>query len=185
MRSRRPFVRPAPANKIVFQAAEDIEGLSAPLNRAGCRALSHQRVSPRFQLPRIAHQNPTHAKLKSLWDNASHRLREAVDRPLSARGTRLPQIWMTYEELAGMLDCTVAVAQERARVEQLDRKISRDGKKRAKLNASLVAVFIARIKTMDRDIDHAVEELRHVHGLLEQADRPRRLASWLGLRKVG
>ena len=97
----------------------------------------------------------------------------------------MPQIWMTYEELAGMLDCTVAVAQERARVEQLDRKISRDGKKRAKLNASLVAVFIARIKTMDLAIDQAVEELRHVHGLLEQADRPRRLTSWLGLRKVG
>jgi len=88
---------------------------------------------------------------------------------------------MTYEELAGMLDCTVAVAQERARVEQLDRKISRDGQKRAKLNASLVAVFIARIKTMDLDIDHAVEELRHVHGLLEQADRPRRpcIMAWL------
>jgi hypothetical protein len=185
MQSRRPFVRPAPTNKIVFQAAGDIEGLSAPLNRGGLPGPCLHRISPRFRLPRIAHRDPTHAKLKSLWDNVSHRLREAVDRPLSARGTRLPQIWMTYEELAGMLGCTVAVAQERARVEQLDRKISRDGKKRAKLNAGLVAVFIARIKTMDLDIDQAVEELRHVHGLLEQADRPRRLASWLGLRKVG
>jgi hypothetical protein len=97
----------------------------------------------------------------------------------------LPQIWMTYEELAGLLCCSVAAAQERANVERLDRKISRDGKTRAKLNASLVVVFIARIKTMDLAVDQAVEELRHVHDLLEQADRPRRLASWLGLRKAG
>jgi hypothetical protein len=92
---------------------------------------------------------------------------------------------MTYEEMAGMLDCSVMDARERAHVERLDRKISRDGKKRAKLNASLVAVFVARIKTMDLAMDHAVEELRHVHGLLEEADRPRRLASWLGLRQTG
>jgi hypothetical protein len=92
---------------------------------------------------------------------------------------------MTYEELAGMLDCSVAAAQELARAEQLDRKLSRDGSKRAKLNATLAAIFIARIKTMDLAIDQAVVELRHVHGLLEQADRPRSLASWLGLRKIG
>lgn len=97
----------------------------------------------------------------------------------------MPQIWMTYEELAGMLDCSVAAAREHAHVEQLDRKISRDGKKRAKLNARLSAIFIARIKMMDLAIDQAVEELRHVHGLLEQADPPRGLASWLGLRKAG
>jgi hypothetical protein len=35
----------------------------------------------------------------------------------------------------------------------------------AKLNASLVAVFIVRIKAMDLAIDQAVEELQHVHGL--------------------
>jgi hypothetical protein len=104
---------------------------------------------------------------------------------MSAGGTFLPQIWMTYEELAGMLDCSVAAAQECAHVEQLDRKISRDGKRRAKLNAGLVAIFVARIKTMDLSMDQAVEELRHVHGLLEQADRPRRLASWFGARKAG
>ena len=92
---------------------------------------------------------------------------------------------MTYEELAGMLDCSVAAARQHAHVERLDRKISRDGKKRAKLNARLAAIFIARIKMMDLAIDQAVEELRHVHGLLEQAERPRGLASWLGLRKAG
>jgi hypothetical protein len=52
---------------------------------------------------------------------------------------------MTYEELAGMLDCSVAAAREHAHVEQLDRKLSRGGKKRAKLNARLAAIFIARI----------------------------------------
>jgi hypothetical protein len=92
---------------------------------------------------------------------------------------------MTYEELAGMLDCSEVVARERACIEQLDRKISRDGKKRAKLNAGLMAVFVARVKTMDLAIDQAVEELRHVHGLLEQADRPPIHASWHDLHKTG
>jgi hypothetical protein len=41
----------------------------------------------------------------------------------------MPQIWMTYEELAGMLDCTVMEARERAYLERLDQKISRDAKK--------------------------------------------------------
>jgi hypothetical protein len=39
----------------------------------------------------------------------------------------------------------VAAAREHAHVEQLDRKLSRGGKKRAKLNARLAAIFIARI----------------------------------------
>ena len=49
----------------------------------------------------------------------------------------MPQIWMTYEELAGMLDCTVMEARERVHLERLDRKISRDGKKRAKLSVAM------------------------------------------------
>ena len=97
----------------------------------------------------------------------------------------MPQIWMTYEELAGMLDCSVIEARLRIHFEGLDRKLSRDGKKRAKLNTALIAIFIARIKTIDVATDQAVEELRHIHGLLREADQPRRLTSWLGLRRTG
>jgi hypothetical protein len=40
----------------------------------------------------------------------------------------MSQIWMTYEELPEMLDCTGVRVRERVHLERLDRKISRDGK---------------------------------------------------------
>jgi len=79
----------------------------------------------------------------------------------------MPQIWMTYEELAGMLDCTVMEARERVHLERLDRKISRDGKKRAKLSVALTGIFIERIKTSTIAMDQAVEDLRAVHDLMK------------------
>ena len=92
---------------------------------------------------------------------------------------------MTYEELAGMLDCSAVEARERAHLEGLDRKISHDGKKRAKLNAVLTAIFIEHLKTIDVAMDHAIEELSYVHGKLRDSEQPRRLTSWLGLGQAG
>jgi hypothetical protein len=80
----------------------------------------------------------------------------------------MPQIWMTYEELSGMLDCTVAEARERAHLERLDRKISHDGKTRAKLNPAMTGIFIERLKTIDYDVDRVVNNLRLVHSLLSE-----------------
>jgi hypothetical protein len=80
----------------------------------------------------------------------------------------MPQIWMTYEELAGMLDCTAMEARERIHFERLDRKISRDGEKRAKLNAAMAGIFFERIKTSALAMDQAVEGLKAVHGLMTQ-----------------
>ena len=89
----------------------------------------------------------------------------------------MPQIWMTYEELAAMLECTEREARARARLEGLDRKISRDGRKRAKLNMAMTGLFIERLKTIDYVSDRAIEDLRHVHGLLSRrADPPKVLA---------
>jgi hypothetical protein len=92
---------------------------------------------------------------------------------------------MTCEELAGMLDCSIYEARERVHLEMLDRKISRDGKTRVKLNPELTVTFVERLRSIDVVTDQAVEDLRHVHGLLERADQLRRLPSWLGLRKTG
>jgi hypothetical protein len=92
------------------------------------------------------------------------------------QGIPMPQIWMTYEELAGMLDCTVLEARERVHLERLDRKISRDGKNRAKLSLAMISIFIERLRTVDHVMERAVDDLRHVHGLLsESADQPGRL----------
>jgi hypothetical protein len=103
------------------------------------------------------------------------------------QATPMPQIWMTYQELAEMLDCTVIEARERVHLEHLDRKLSRDGKKRAKLSAAMIGIFIERLKTIDYAADRAVDDLRHVHGLLrERADEPRRLTpEWFRSRQSG
>lgn len=84
-----------------------------------------------------------------------------------------------------MLECSLYEARERAHLEKLDRKISRDGKTRVRLNAELTVTFVERLRSIDLVTDRAVEELRHVHGLLERADHLRRFPSWLGLRKTG
>ena len=85
----------------------------------------------------------------------------------------MPQIWMTYEELAGMLNCTVMEARDRVRLDRLDWKISRDGKQRAKLNPQMIGIFIERLKMSDRAIDHAVDELRQVHSRLSEPPNQR------------
>jgi hypothetical protein len=77
----------------------------------------------------------------------------------------MPQIWMTYEELAALLDCTVMEACERVQLERLDRKISRDGQRRAKLSREMIGVFIERIRGIDYGVDRAVDDLQLVHGL--------------------
>ncbi len=92
---------------------------------------------------------------------------------------------MTYQELAGLLGCPETQARERVHLDRLDRKLSRDGKKRAKLNPALTVLFIERLQTMDLMLDHAVDELRHVHGLLREADQPRSLTSWVRPRQTG
>src|ERR1700730_14610087 len=101
------------------------------------------------------------------------------------QGTPMPQIWMTYEELASMLDCTVMEARGRVYLERLDPKLIRDGKKRARLILAMIGIFIEQLKTIDHAMDRSVDDLRHVHGLLsEGANQPRRLTpQWLRSRQ--
>src|ERR1700722_16245366 len=96
------------------------------------------------------------------------------DRPIKAirDGTPMPQIWMTYEELAALLDCSVVDARKRVHLEHLDRKLSRDGKKRVKLSLAMIGIFIERIKTIDYAPDLAVADLRQVHAHLGARGAP-------------
>jgi hypothetical protein len=95
----------------------------------------------------------------------------------------MPQIWMTYEELAGMLDCTVMEAREIVHLERLDRKISRDGKKRAKLSITMIGMFIERLKTGEFVMNYAVDDLRRVHDLMREPGHEKSLSSrWLASR---
>jgi hypothetical protein len=84
---------------------------------------------------------------------------------------------MTYEELAEMLDCTVMKAREIVHLERLDRKISRDGKKRAKLSITMVGMFIERLKTIEFVMNYAVDDLRKVHDLMRESGHQNGLSS--------
>jgi hypothetical protein len=84
---------------------------------------------------------------------------------------QVPQIWMTYEELACMLGCNVLEARDRSYGEKLDRKISRDGKKRVKLNPALTTMFIEQLQGIATD--RLVNRLRSAHELMrDPADQP-------------
>ena len=78
----------------------------------------------------------------------------------------MAQIWMTYEEIGGLLDCTAEAARQYVADQRLDRKRSRDGESRAKLGPDLTALFIAKIKASDPCLDHTIEELRRAHATM-------------------
>jgi len=70
---------------------------------------------------------------------------------------------MTYEEIAGLLGCDVGQARLNVAIRSLDRKKSRDCLTRVKLDQDCMALFIARIRGADSDLDRAILELRDVH----------------------
>jgi hypothetical protein len=55
----------------------------------------------------------------------------------------MPQIWMTYDELGALLECDGQQARDRAIEQRLDRKKSRDGQTRVKLNLPLASLFVS------------------------------------------
>lgn len=54
----------------------------------------------------------------------------------------MPQIWLTYDELAALMDCDRAGARAAALAIRLDRRKSRDGQTRAKLTPALSEAFL-------------------------------------------
>jgi hypothetical protein len=75
----------------------------------------------------------------------------------------MPQIWMTYDELATLSNCAPADARMRAIHLSLDRRKSRDGATRVKLDLALTAKFLASIREADFDLDSAIEALQATH----------------------
>ena len=72
----------------------------------------------------------------------------------------MPQIWMTYDEIAELLGCDAETARAMAIHRSLDRRKSRDGLTRAKLDLDWTARFIAAIREADPVLDRAIRELR-------------------------
>ncbi|WP_426610921.1 hypothetical protein [Bradyrhizobium sp. McL0616] len=75
----------------------------------------------------------------------------------------MPQIWMTYDELATLSGCSAAEARVQALHLSLDRRKSRDGNTRVKLNPALMARFFETIRETEFDLDHAIAALRETH----------------------
>ncbi|MBR0842752.1 hypothetical protein JQ607_21330 [Bradyrhizobium liaoningense] len=75
----------------------------------------------------------------------------------------MPQIWMTYDELATLCGCSAAEARMQAQHLSLDRRKSRDGNTRVKLNLALMARFFETIREAEFDLDDAIKALRSAH----------------------
>ncbi|MCK1384493.1 hypothetical protein [Bradyrhizobium sp. 21] len=75
----------------------------------------------------------------------------------------MPQIWMTYDELATLSNCSAAEARIQALHLSLDRRKSRDGNTRVKLSPTLMARFFETIREADFALDDAIAALRDTH----------------------
>jgi hypothetical protein len=84
-------------------------------------------------------------------------------RTLEAYG--VPQIWLTYEELAALMSCDGSSARNAAIALRLDRRRSRDGQTRAKLTPQLTEAFLERVlrEHIERDVAACADALRAKH----------------------
>jgi hypothetical protein len=84
----------------------------------------------------------------------------------------MPQIWMTYDEIAGLVGCCVEEARAQVIARALDRKKSGDGHTRVKLDMLWTALFVAKLRESDDGLDRAIDDLRLIHSAMTR--RPAR-----------
>ena len=84
----------------------------------------------------------------------------------------MPQIWLTYDELAVLIECNSATARGAAAAIGLDRRKCRDGLTRAKLTPSLTEAFLDRIlrRYLEQEMNTCAADLRAMHE--NMAERP-------------
>lgn len=77
----------------------------------------------------------------------------------------MPQIWLTYDELAAWLNCGRAEARAAVITIGLDRRKSRDGQTRAKLTQPLAEAFFHAMlhQRPEREVAACADELRLMH----------------------
>jgi hypothetical protein len=115
---------------------------------------------------------PTPAGICSLLFTMLRRTTESSNGPLSAKfyqqaaneETSVPQIWLTYDELAALVGCDTPAARAAAAALPLDRRRSHDGLTRAKLNIQLTEIFLDRLmrQWIDREIGLCADDLHTV-----------------------
>ena len=82
------------------------------------------------------------------------------------------QIWMTYIELGSLLQCSPNEAREQAITVDADRKVSRDGLSRVKLNADWMELFMGHLRGDDR-FNRAAREIHALPHMQSTAPAPR------------
>jgi hypothetical protein len=87
----------------------------------------------------------------------------------------MPQIWMTYHELGKLCGFSAADARIQAQHLLLDRRKSRDGNTRVKLDAPLMVRFFETIREAERDLDDAIAALRDTHQKMSGAFRTQKM----------
>jgi len=87
----------------------------------------------------------------------------------------MPQIWMTYGELGALCGCGAMEARDLAINLSLDRRKSRDGTTRVKLDLALSARFFASVRESDFDLDCAIEALHNTHRQMAELLAPAEL----------
>ena len=77
----------------------------------------------------------------------------------------MPQIWLTYDELAVLMKCDPIAARTITATLPLDRRRSRDGQTRAKLSPSLAEAFMdgQMHLRVERAIDGCAGDLTAMH----------------------
>ena len=73
---------------------------------------------------------------------------------------------MTYDELAGLLECSPEAASALVERERLYRKMSHDGRARVKLSLPLIGLFMAKIRVTDQPLDQAIQDIRRMHVMM-------------------
>jgi len=76
----------------------------------------------------------------------------------------MPQIWMTYDELAALFECEATTAQATVIEMKLDRRKSRDGNTRVKLDPRLSEMFFDKLlcRWIDLELQACAGDLRAV-----------------------
>ena len=92
----------------------------------------------------------------------------------------MPQIWLTYDELAVLMDCDPASARGAAAAIGLDRRKCHDGYTRAKLTPSLTKAFLDRALRdhLQREMQASVDDLRAIYEqMAEHSAAPSKIGS--------
>jgi hypothetical protein len=102
--------------------------------------------------------------LRRRTGNSNGPLSAAFYQQAANEETSVPQIWLTYDELAALIDCDAPTARATAAAMPLDRRKSHDGLTRAKLNMQLTEIFFDRLmrQWIDREVAMCADDLRSV-----------------------